>query len=371
MTDDTGLLEHSFRRIPRRTEGYTTDDNARALWACVEWMDREPAADRGEQLARVQRLADVYLSFLLWAQRKDGHFHNNFAYDRRPEPEEPSDDCMGRALWALALASVRLPDSERRLVAGDMFVRSVTRAKALSHPRGWAYSLAACSFLVRAADTGAIESEPIYRFVRSALPPLITLLETKLLHLYHQHSQRDWRWFEPVMTYGNGLLPWSLLCSGSVTGNAEAVEVGRASLDFLISKMTGERGFIRPVGNQGWCTRQSCSQWDQQPLEVMKLALAAAEAYVSLGKPWYLAVVEKCRNWFYGENDLGVPVANADEGSCCDGLTPDGVNFNRGAESTLSYLLTEIIHDKAKAGMAAMPLSQDPGGERRLPAASR
>src|ERR1700688_2586029 len=31
LTDDTGMLQHSIFTIPNRTEGYTTDDNARAL----------------------------------------------------------------------------------------------------------------------------------------------------------------------------------------------------------------------------------------------------------------------------------------------------------------------------------------------------
>src|SRR5207302_1049566 len=31
LTDDTGMLQHSIFTIPNRREGYTTDDNARAL----------------------------------------------------------------------------------------------------------------------------------------------------------------------------------------------------------------------------------------------------------------------------------------------------------------------------------------------------
>src|SRR4029077_7973771 len=31
MTDDTGMLQHAIFTIPNRPEGYTTDDNARAL----------------------------------------------------------------------------------------------------------------------------------------------------------------------------------------------------------------------------------------------------------------------------------------------------------------------------------------------------
>ncbi len=35
MTDDTGILQHSIFTIPNRSEGYTTDDNARALILAV------------------------------------------------------------------------------------------------------------------------------------------------------------------------------------------------------------------------------------------------------------------------------------------------------------------------------------------------
>ena len=31
MTDDTGILQHAIFSVPNSSEGYTTDDNARAL----------------------------------------------------------------------------------------------------------------------------------------------------------------------------------------------------------------------------------------------------------------------------------------------------------------------------------------------------
>lgn len=94
MTDDTGILEHGFGTIPRRNEGYSTDDQARALWVCLEWIKHCNPEDQQQ----LERLAEVYIAFLLWAQKEDGHFHNNFAYDRSKEPEMPSDDCLGRCL---------------------------------------------------------------------------------------------------------------------------------------------------------------------------------------------------------------------------------------------------------------------------------
>ena len=45
MTDDTGMLQHAIFTIPNRAEGYTTDDNARALILTVllEQLDQRSA----------------------------------------------------------------------------------------------------------------------------------------------------------------------------------------------------------------------------------------------------------------------------------------------------------------------------------------
>jgi hypothetical protein len=43
--------------------------------------------------------------------------------------------------------------------------------------------------------------------------------------------------------------------------------------------------------------------------------------------------------WFLGKNDLQTPLYDATTGGCRDGLHPDRVNENQGAESTLSFLM--------------------------------
>ena len=35
MTDDTGMFQHAVFAIPNQHEGYTTDDNARALMVSI------------------------------------------------------------------------------------------------------------------------------------------------------------------------------------------------------------------------------------------------------------------------------------------------------------------------------------------------
>ena len=42
--------------------------------------------------------------------------------------------------------------------------------------------------------------------------------------------------------------------------------------------------------------------------------------------------------WFLGRNDLNLPVYDPTTGGCNDGLHPDRMNENQGAESTLAFL---------------------------------
>lgn len=59
MTDDTGILQHAFFTLPNYGEGYTTDDNARALIVCklIEDLDSDTT----------YKLSYRYLAFLWYA----------------------------------------------------------------------------------------------------------------------------------------------------------------------------------------------------------------------------------------------------------------------------------------------------------------
>jgi hypothetical protein len=66
---------------------------------------------------------------------------------------------------------------------------------------------------------------------------------------------------------------------------------------------------------------------------------ACLEAYRMTGDDaWYQEA--RCSfDWFLGRNDLGLPLYDPTTGGCRDGLHPDRVNRNQGAESTLAFLL--------------------------------
>ncbi|WP_421617835.1 glycosyl transferase [Brevibacillus sp. TJ4] len=329
LTDDTGIVEHAMGRIPRWREGYSTDDQARALWMCLEWLDLVEE----EESESLYALIDRYLSFLLWVQKNDGHFHNNVAFNRTWEPESPSDDCLGRCLWACSLALTQLPDDDRRIAAQTILQKALPQAVKMRYPRGWAYAIAACSLLIS-------HKQPL------DASHVLEQLTHKLLAAYRSNASAGWHWFEPVVSYSNGLLPWGLLSAYEVIGDQEILDVAKESLDFLIGLSTSAVGHIRPIGNRGWCTPASRAQWDQQPVDVMKLLLAAKKAYELIGEHGYVLIVHKCHDWFYGANDAGVPLASHAEGSCFDGISEKGVNLNQGAESTICYLIAEALYQK-------------------------
>jgi hypothetical protein len=62
----------------------------------------------------------------------------------------------------------------------------------------------------------------------------------------------------------------------------------------------------------------------------------------------WLEEARKAFHWFLGKNDLQVPLYDAITGGCRDGLHPDRVNENQGAESTLSFLMALLEMQSAK-----------------------
>src|SRR5271169_6566648 len=95
MTDSTGLFQHALFTVPNFSEGYCTDDNARAfiLAVLLDEMEEEPES--------VRTLATTYAAFLHHAfNAQTRRFHNLLSFDRRWLDEQGSEDCQARALWA-------------------------------------------------------------------------------------------------------------------------------------------------------------------------------------------------------------------------------------------------------------------------------
>jgi len=333
LTDDTGLLQHARYSVPDRSHGYCTDDNARALVVAAKYYDLFRDAE-------AERLLSNYLSFVTYAQRPDGLFHNFMGYDRRFLDEVGGNDCYGRALWGLGYATYRGPAPHCNL-ARETFERALGNLRTLNL-RGRSYALLGLYYYVHRYP----EAEDI--LVR------ITELADAHVEQYHEESADDWPWFETVVAYDNAVIPQSLFVAYEVTHNEAYLEVARASLDFVLA--LADRGdHLSLVGNEGW-HRQNGDRavYDQQPIDASGLVEACKAAFRLTGDRSYLKHMRMAFDWFLGVNDKGQPLYNFKTGGCSDGLMPTGVNENQGAESTLCCLLalltlTEVFSEQDRA----------------------
>jgi hypothetical protein len=129
--------------------------------------------------------------------------------------------------------------------------------------------------------------------------------------------------------------------SGHDLNNEEMLKEGVEALSWLVKIQTSTRGHFQPVGTDGKYLRGGVKPvFDQQPVEAYATVSACLEAYrVTKDKMWYEEAL-KAFQWFFGGNDLGIPLYDPVTGGCCDGLHIDRVNRNQGAESTLSFLMS-------------------------------
>lgn len=329
LTDDTGVIQHALGAIPNRKTGYTTDDNARALYVAVQ------AARGGDPSA--ERLAETYLAFLLYAQEPDGWFHNFFSYDRRPMPETPSEDCQGRSLWALAEAARYWEGRGHGRVAAQMFSAGLEAASRLQSPRGLAGLIIACTSWLEAPGphreaTGDLDITP-------RAEGLLEQAASRLAAAFAKGSGPGWYWCEDIVTYDNAMLPYALLRAAGFTAEHRWQATGLEALAFLSdATFPGER--FSPVGNRGWYPRGGKpARYDQQALEATATVFACLEAHRLTGDGLWSQRAQRALRWFLGDNTLGVSLYDPTTGGCRDGLGPNGVNTNQGAESTIVWLM--------------------------------
>ena len=237
MTDDTGMLQHAIFTVPNSLEGYTTDDNARAL--IVATLLSSSARSSSHEYAT---LSYRYLSFLLLAFcDKAGRFRNFLSYDRRWQEEVGSEDSHGRALWALGTVLGHSEDSGLRGAAGRLFETAVPATLTFTSPRAWAFSV-----LGMQAYLDWFPGDRVIQGTRN-------MLANRLLDIYERSYSEIWQWFEKSLSYSNARLSQALLVAGWRSGNKRMIEVGCESLKWLVAEQhRGEEEFFVPVGSRGF-----------------------------------------------------------------------------------------------------------------------
>ena len=271
------------------------------------------------------RRSMAYLAAAFDAER--GTFHDFRDADGAWLDVAGSQDCQGRALLSLGIATRDAPEVGLRHDARVLFEAALPAARDLTALRAVASAILGC---VAALDGHSDES------TQATLRRLVQRLRGAFSDI---DPDSDWLWPEPELTYENALLPHALIVAGRRLDEPALRRVGLEVLDWLIALQVTRRGTFTPVGNDGWWPRGGVrSPFAQQPIEATALILAACVAYEVTGDVAYRRTAESAYAWFLGDNEREMVIADAATGGCHDGLEEAGVNQNQGAESTLMWL---------------------------------
>ena len=320
ITDHTAVLQHANFSVPNKREGYTTDDNARALVFGVKSQRFWPS----ERLIELQR---KLLAFILLMQSKDGRFHNIMDFSQRIKDYPTTGDHLGRAIWSAgAVINSDLPTGMKNS-ARQIFDRALPWGMASSSPRTKAYTCLGLAERLKAEQSDRNLAGSLER------------LANDLIQEFEKNSSEGWEWFENTLTYDNARLSQALFIAYEAIENETLLSVAEKSLTFLLKATTKDEKHI-PIGNNGWYTKGGkAATYDQQPVDAGAMMETTAVAYDLTGKEIYANAFRQSLGWFYGHNTKAVAVYDPTTGACYDGITSTGLNENQGAESTLSFLL--------------------------------
>lgn len=323
LTDDTGIIQHAKFGIPNLKEGYCLDDNARALLMVL-------MAYRQKKDSLALDLMPIYLSYIHYMQNKDGTFRNFLSFNRNFLDEVGSEDSFGRTIWALGYLLGNAPNDAYYQIGRLLFFDASPNFEKLKSIRSIANTIIGISYYLRSnpGDDGMTE-----RLRKLAL----TLVEH-----FETNSTNEWKWFEPLLAYDNGILPLALLHSAKILNDAKITRIALKSMNFL-SSITMKDGYLSIVGNKKWYKKdEERSVFAQQPIDAMAMVLMYHQAFYLTRDKEYLNKLYTAFMWFLGENDLRMSLYDFETKGCCDGFENYGVNRNQGAESSLAYLISHL-----------------------------
>ena len=324
LTHDIGIVQHAKYNVPNLKEGYALDDNARAL--LMSLMAYRQLKDED-----VLELIPVYLSFISYMQNEDGTFRNLLSFNRDFLDENGTEDSFGRTIWALGYL-IHYPANQGYIqMSRDMFFKASNNFEKLKTLRGRAYTI-----------------NGIYHYLRrfpgdETMGKILRDLAYTLVKEYTNEKDKDWMWFESKLAYSNAIIPLSIFYSYKIINDPALLHIAEESMEFL-QKVTFKHGHISPVGNNGWYEKgKKCPQYAQQSIDVTDMMLLFYQAFVVTKDDGYINKMKTSFLWFLGDNDLGIPLYDFETCGCFDGLESYGVNRNQGAESTIAYLIANLL----------------------------
>lgn len=332
LTNANGIVQFSNMCEPDLDSGYTTDDNARALYVLTMYNELYPNDPY------IKKYFHIYLNFLDRALQERGNFLNYL--DRNGEFTiqnhiENLEEANARAFVSLC-RFVQSNEIEPALKAQafEILSKASRYIYTIRSPRPVAKVIKGLYFL------NQYRKDPVHMMqIRS--------FAAELMRIYQETASAGWEWFEPYLTYNNSAIPEGLMYAYLATNESSYKKTALESFDFLLSQ-TFTEGRIRPISNNGWIKRDEpyTHRYGEQPMEVASVIEALYIFYQATGEQRFMDNMHTAFAWFLGHNHLGQMVYNPVNGGCHDGIEETEVNINQGAESTLSYIVSRLTMDK-------------------------
>lgn len=317
MTSAAGIYQHGKLDKPATGFGYAIEDQARALIVAYEFQDKN--------------LCDIYLNFILKAQREDGLLYH-FYYDNNgtglfKDVENNSKtnvkEAYGITLWSLLVTKNNQAEGINKVIAS-----------LIKDSRNWTSPRAMSAALLGLLNLDYQEN-------------MENELKSKLHNFYFETYSDNWVWFENYLVYANAIIPWALWEIYLKRKCKTSFEIARKTTDFLIDNCQ-VTGIPSPIGSNGWYYKGGAKAlFDQQPIDAAYMVLCLEKAYEATGDKSYLDWAGKWYRWFYGNNINNISLIDKNL-ACYDGLNPEGVNLNQGAESNICFLMAYLAAKRLK-----------------------
>ncbi len=273
-------------------------------------------------------LAPIYLSYIHYMQNDDGTFRNFLSFSRAFLDEVGSEDSFSRTVWALGYLLAHPPNDAYYQTGKAIFIKAAPNFEKLQSIRAIANTIVGISHYLEKNSND------------QAMTKTRRCLTAKLINHYDENSDHEWKWFESLLAYDNGMIPLALLHSAEILEDARIKEVAMESMNFL-TEITLSQGYLSIVGNEKWYKKgEERSIFAQQPIDALAMILMYHQAFRLTNDKEYLNKLFTCFMWFLGENDIGISLFDFETKGCCDGIEDYDVNRNQGAESTLAYLIS-------------------------------
>lgn len=332
LTDKFGIIQFANHTKPDIHSGYCLDDNIRALLSTAMYYKANPNRS-------VMNLMQTYFDFVKFAQKPNGRFHNFVGYNKNFNDITESEDSYGRTIWTLGylIKSDHIPEHIRK-EAKTILNKALKWADDLISLRAIAFTMLGLTYVYESD-----KSEKNLNLIKK----LAKQLTDKFKHTCSA-TDNTWPWFEDCLTYSNYKLTEALFRAYQATGEKEFLDVAEKALTFL-NKVTFEKKYFSPIGQDGWYFRgQKRAYFDQQPEDAASAVESLMTAYEATKKQEYLDKAKLSFEWFLGKNHLNQMVYDEATGGSYDGLGRFSLNFNQGAESTISYLLARLAIENIK-----------------------